>query len=141
MKVPISLRPIALFVASLSIAMGLTLGMSLRSGAADVPTKGAERLMRFGAQSPVREATATSPAPASHSSCGSCTSVMTLRVSETAKGGEVLVARGKPSKLVSQHGCNGCSTSIGVSGVGKAKTQTATHACTKQTPASVSCCK
>lgn len=141
MKAPVSQRPIALLVASLSLAMGLTLGMSLSSGAADLPRKGAERLMQLGAPSPVREASATRPASGSHSNCGSCTTVTTARASETAKGGEVLQAGGKPTTLVSTHGCDGCSTSIGVTGFGKSRTQTVTHGCTKQTLASVSCCK
>ena len=141
MKAPVTLRPIALLVASLSVAMGLTLGMSLPSGAADAPRKGAERLMQLGAPSPVRESSATRPASAAHSNCGSCTTVTTARATHTAKGGEVLVARGKPTKLVSTHGCDGCSTSIGVTGFGKSKTQTVTHGCTKQLLASVSCCK
>ena len=141
MKAPVTLRPIALVVASLSVAMGLTLGMSLSSGAADAPGKGAERLMQFGAPSPVREASATRPAADTHSNCGSCLTVTTSRASDTAKGGEVLLTRGKPITLVSAHGCDGCSTSIGVKGFGKFKTQTATHGCTKQMLASVSCCK
>lgn len=141
MKALVTVRPIALLVASLSVAMGLTLGMSLSSGAADLPRKGAERLMQLGAPSPVREASATRPASGSHSNCGSCTTVTTARASDTAKGGGVLLARGKPTTLVSTHGCDGCSTSIGVTGFGKSKTQTATHGCTKQMLASVSCCK
>lgn len=141
MKVPISLRPIALFVASLSIAMGLTLGMSLSSGAADAPRKGAERLMQIGTPSPVREASTARPASDTHSNCGSCMTVTTARASDTAKGGEVLLARGKPTTLVSTHGCDGCSTTIGVTGFGKSKTQTVTHGCTMPMLASVSCCK
>ena len=141
MKAPVTLRPIALLVASLSVAMGLTLGMSLSSGAADAPRKGAERLTQFGTSSPVREAAATRPASASHSNCGSCTTVTTPRASDTAKGGEVLLARGKPTTLVSTHGCDGCSTSIGVTGFGKSKTQSVTHGCTKAMLASARCCK
>ena len=60
---------------------------------------------------------------------------------DSAKGGELLIARGKPTPLVSTHGCDGCSTSVGVKGFGKSKTQTVTHGCTKQMLASVSCCK
>lgn len=141
MKAPVTLRPIALLVASLSVATGLTLGMSLSSGAADAPTKGAERLMQFGTASAAREAFATRPASASHSNCGSCTSVTTARPLDTAKGAEVLLARGKPTTLVSSHGCDGCSTTIGVTGFGKSKTQTVTHGCTMPMLASVSCCK
>ena len=141
MKAPVTVRPIVLLVASLSVTMGLTLGMSLSSGAADAPGKGAERLMQFGAPSPVREASAARPASDTHSNCGSCTTVTTARASDTAKGGEVLLARGKPTTLVSTHGCDGCSTSVGVKGFGKSKTQTVTHGCTKQMLASVSCCK
>lgn len=141
MKAPVSVRPIALLVASLSVAMGMTLAMSLSSRAADAPSKGAERLMQFGTPLPVSDASAIRPASGSHSNCGSCTIVTTARASDTAKGGEVLLARGKPTTLVSTHGCDGCSTSIGVAGFGKSKTQTVTHGCTKQLLAAVSCCK
>lgn len=141
MNASVTPRPIALLVASLSVAMGLTFGMSLSSGAADPPRKGAERLMQFGAPSPVREASTTRPASDLHSNCGPCTTVTTARASDTAKGGEVLLAGGKPTKLVSTHGCDGCSTSVGVTGFGKSKTQTVTHSCTKQLLASTRCCR
>lgn len=141
MKTTITQRPIALLVATLSVAMGLTLGMSLSSGAADAPRKGAERLMQLGAPSPFRAASSARPASAIHSNCGSCTITTTAQVSDAAKGAEVLVSRGRPTWLTSKHGCDGCSTSVGVTGLGKSKAQTVTHGCTKQTLASVSCCK
>ena len=42
---------------------------------------------------------------------------------------------------VSTDGCDGCSTSLGVRGFGKSKTQTVTHGCTKPMLTSVLCCK
>lgn len=141
MNTPVTLRRLALVAASLSIAMGLTLGMSLRSGAADASSKGAERLLQIGAPSPVREASVSRLPSSFHSNCGSCTTVTKARVSEAAKGAEILAARGKPTTVVSVHGCDGCSTSVGVAGFGKARTQTVTHDCTKQMLASASCCK
>lgn len=115
--------------------------MSLRSGAAETPTEGAERLMRFGAPSPVREPATTRIASSFHPSCGSCTTVTREWIPDTAKRAEILAARGKPTTLVSGHGCDDCSTSIGVAGFGKSKTRTVMHGCTKQMMASTSCCK
>lgn len=141
MNTPHTLRPIAFLAASLSVALGLTLGMSLSTGAADAPKKGAERLGSFGVPLVSHEASANRSGSALHSNCGSCTTVTTVRPKDTAKGGEVLVARGKPTTLVSSHGCGGCSTTLGISGFGKAKAQTVTHGCTQQTLASVRCCQ
>jgi len=141
MKAPMTLRPIAFLIASLSVALGLTLGMSVSSGAADAPRKGAEQLMQFGAPPPIRETSVTRPASASHSNCDSCVTVTTARASKDSKGGEVLVSRGIPTQLVSRHGCNGCSTSVGAAGFGKSKTQTVTHGCAKQLVSSAVCCK
>lgn len=141
MKSIITLRPVALLIASLSVAMGLTLGMSLRTGAADAPAKGAERLMQLGAPSPVREASPSRIASPFHPDCGSCTTVTETRVSTTAKGAEVLAARGKPTTRISGHGCDGCSTRVGVTGFGKASTRTTTHGCSQPMLASATCCK
>ncbi len=143
MKRLVTPNPIALLVATLAVAMGMTLGMSPSSGAADAPAKGAERLMKSAIPSAARQASVPRPVSSLHPECGPCMTVTTVRASETAKGGEVLLAHGKPTRLVSTHGCDGCSTSIGVTGFGKAKTRTVTHNCTMQAqvPSLSSCCR
>lgn len=137
MKTPLTSRSIALFAASLSAVVGLTLAMSLSSGAADAPRKGAERL----GPTLTREVAARPPASTIHDNCDSCTTTTRARFSDTAKGAETLQAGGRPITRVATHGCGGCSTTFGVKGHGKLMTSTVTHACAKASMASANCCR
>lgn len=141
MNTPVTPRPLALLAATLVIAAGMTFGISFSTGAADAPAKGAQRLMQLGAPAPARESSMARPTSAAHSKCGSCTTVTSARAVDSAKGGETLAAGGKPMKLASAHGCDGCSTTVGVKGTGKAQTRTVTHGCSMPSMASVRCCQ
>lgn len=141
MKTPTTHRSITVLAAFVSLATIVAFSLSLSSGAADAPAKGAERLMQIGAPTSPRVVPADGSGAASHTGCGECKAVPTKRTNESLKGAQVLTQRGVPATFVSTHGCDGCSTTVGVSGHGKAKVQTVTHGCTMPMLASASCCK
>lgn len=133
-------RSVALLIAALSTAATLAFGLGLSSQAADTSAKGAERLTRLSA--PVLAPTTPArPKAPMHANCDSCTTVTSKRPVVGAKGAVSLTGRGPAMEMVSAHGCDGCSTALGVVGHGKAKKQVVNHECSKATLASVNCCR
>ncbi|MBL9207385.1 MAG: hypothetical protein JNN01_20055 [Opitutaceae bacterium] len=141
MKTPTTYRSISVLAGFVGIATAIAFSLSLSSGAADAPTKGAERLMQIGAPTLPRTVSKAHVTPTSHAACGDCRTVTAQRTPEPIKGAQALTGRGVPATFVSSHGCGGCTTTIGVSGHGKAKTQTVTHGCSRPMLASANCCE
>lgn len=141
MKTPSTHRSIPVLAAFVSIATAIAFSLSISSGAADSPAKGAERLMQIGASTSPRAAFGTQTTLASHVGCGECKTVASKVTPEPVKGAQALTSRGAPIAVGTTHGCDGCTTTLGVTGHGKAKAQTVTHACSRPMLASASCCK
>lgn len=141
MKTPAPHRSITAFAAFASFATIIAFSLSLSSGAADTSAKGAERLMQIGSPTSQRAVSADKLASAIHAGCSECNTVATKRTPEPIKGAQVLAGQGVPATFVSTHGCDACTTTIGVSGHGKAKAQTVTHGCSRPMLASATCCK
>jgi hypothetical protein len=72
--------------------------------------------------------------------CAKCKSVWISTVDQQAKGGQVLDAQGKPTKLIAKHTCPGCKSIIEVAGHGKEKNQTVKHVCKACGDDSAFCC-
>jgi len=109
-----------------AIAAIVLLGGVSVTARADGAKGGATLLMRPPAPAPASEYTSMP--------CPKCTSEWVTRAEVTTKGTTPVVAK------YEKHGCNGCSTTIATSGIGKAKTEVASHTCTGCGAASVSCC-
>ena len=69
-----------------------------------------------------------------------CKDVVTQVPDWSAKGGQILMAGGRPTKPVVRHQCEGCATTLEVVGHGKAKTQVAKHTCTSCGSENEGCC-
>jgi hypothetical protein len=96
--------------------------------AADIPTgKGAAKLL-MKPTPPV----ASSAMPSM--SCAKCTDNFVAVRDITARGAN------KPTTLVAQHGCPGCSTTFTIAGVGKAKQTVALHTCASAVAQNKNCC-
>jgi hypothetical protein len=106
----------------------LIAGSILTITAADIPTgKGAAKLL----MKPVAPATASAMGSMS---CTKCTDKFVAVRDITARGVN------KPTTLVAQHGCPGCSTSFTTAGVGKAKQTVALHTCASAVVQNKNCC-
>lgn len=141
MKTPSTPRSISLLAAFVGIATTLAFSLSFSSGAADSSAKGAERLMGIGAAASPRAVSGTSATLTAHPGCGDCQTVASRGTWDPVKGAQALTGRGAPVMAVAAHGCSGCSTTIGVTGPGKDKSQTVTHACSRPMLASANCCR
>lgn len=119
---------------ALGVAIALALFAFTELQAADFE-KGATRLMRMGRPEPVPEKSDFKPM-----SCQKCTDVVTQVPDWSAKGGQILMAGGRPTKPVVRHQCEGCATTLEVVGHGKAKTQVAKHTCTSCGSENEGCC-
>lgn len=110
----------------------LTLGVAFLAGAvaaSEVPSgKGGATLL-------VKPQPLVSTVAPSQMSCDKCKDTYVVQKDSSARGAT------KPDIRVSRHLCNGCDTTIATIGVGKAKTDVATHTCTTCGPASPTCCK
>ena len=113
---------------TLAIALA---GLGLLSNAALAGEKGATRLMP---PSQPQAATVSQPAGPNTMpmpmSCPKCQDAVKQVSDWSAKGGQILMAGGRPTKSVAQHQCESCSTKLSVVGHGKAKQQVAQHSCT-----------
>lgn len=119
---------------ALGVGCALALFASTELQAADFE-KGATRLMRMGRPAPVPEKSDYKPM-----SCEKCKDVVTQVPDWSAKGGQILMAGGRPTKPVVRHQCEGCATTLEVVGHGKAKTQVAKHTCTSCGSENEGCC-
>jgi hypothetical protein len=101
---------------SLAIALA---GLALLSNAALAQEKGASVLMRLNqSQAPaVSQPAAPKTGPMS---CPKSQDLVKQVPDWSAKGGQILMAGGRPTKSVAQHPCEGCSTKLEV-GHAKAK--------------------
>ena len=101
--------------------------------------KGAERLMKLNRPpaAPTSQAAVPKTVPMS---CPKCQDVVKQVPDWSAKGGQILMAGGRPTKSVVQHLCEGCSTTLTTVGHGKAKQDIAQHTCTACGAESKSCC-
>ena len=84
------------------VAIALLLFAATGLRAADFE-KGATRLMRMGRPEPVPEKSDFKPM-----SCQKCKDVVTQVPDWSAKGGQILMAGGRPTKPVVRHQCEGC---------------------------------
>lgn len=101
--------------------------------------KGAERLMNLSRRStaPTTKAAAPKTLPMA---CPKCQDVVKQVPNMGAKGGQILMAGGRPTISVTVHQCEGCSTIRTTVGHGKAKKDIAQHTCTACGADSRSCC-
>ena len=114
-------------------------GLGLLSSGALAQEKGATLLMRF--NRPQGPAVSQSAGPKTvPMSCPKCQDVVKQVPDWSAKGGQILLAGGRPTQSVLQHQCDGCSTELSVMGHGKTKQQVAQHTCTACAADSKSCC-
>ena len=93
---------------------------NLNAFAADVPVKGAQRLMEL---SKVRDIQAVQAGDVVVMACPKCKTMVETRVEYPPKGA------GGVEKKVAVHGCPGCSAKWEVNGHGKAKREKVTHVC------------
>ena len=104
-------------------------GLGLLSNAALAQEKGAAILMRIN-QRPVAPISPPAGPKTTPMSCEKCKDVVVQVPDWGAKGGQILMAGGRPMKAFMQHQCEGCSTTFTVVGHGKAKKDVAQHTCT-----------
>lgn len=114
-------------------------GLGFLTTGAVAQEKGAERLMKLNRPpaAAMRQPAESKTVPMS---CPKCQDVVKQVPDRSAKGGQILMAGGRPTKPVVQHLCEGCSTTLSVVGHGKAKQQVAEHTCTSCGADSKSCC-
>jgi hypothetical protein len=114
----------------------LIAALALAASGAFAQQKGAERLLPSRAKTPV----SASEAASRHSSCSKCQDLVIQTPDWTTKGGQILVAGGRPVQSVAQHQCQACSTTLKTAGHGKAKAEVAHHSCTATGTAVKNCC-
>src|SRR5258708_7687838 len=118
----------SLIVSSFALAVAFGAWLPLQSQAAD-QIKGAQKLLQPSQARPLSAGKATETAMA----CPKCKDVAVEKVN--VEKGHI-----RTVTAVVNHLCPGCSTTIGVKGVGKAKVDVATHSCAMDGKAA-SCCK
>jgi len=72
--------------------------------------------------------------------CAKCKTIWVAEVKKNAKGAELLKAKGKPTKLVGKHQCEGCGGTVEITGHGKGKEATLVHTCSSCGDDSAFCC-
>ena len=121
-----------------TVAIALA-GLGVLSNAALAQEKGATIQMRIN-QRPAAPMSQPAGPKTGPMSCPKCQDVLKQVPDWNAKGGQILIAGGRPMKSVVQHLCEGCSTTFTVVGHGKAKKDVAQHTCTSCGAESKSCC-
>jgi hypothetical protein len=72
--------------------------------------------------------------------CPKCKDALVTVPAQNVKGAQLLAASGVATQTISRHLCNGCETTLSVTGTGKAKQTVATHSCTGCGAEVASCC-
>jgi hypothetical protein len=121
-------------------ALGIALaGMILLSNSALAQEKGASVLMRLNHPQSSRVSGPAAPKTVPMS-CPKCLDVVKQVPNWDAKGAQILMAGGRPTKPVVQHQCDGCATTIAVIGHGKSAKDVVQHKCTACGAEIKSCC-
>lgn len=127
---PFSINKLVRLSVAVSV-MALFAGFAAETQAQNGAKGGATKLLEFsgGSIKPKVAVSDYQPMP-----CAKCKDEATRRVDWSARGAN------KPTILVSKHLCEGCGTTISVSGHGKAKQDLVTHKCTSCGAESLACC-
>jgi hypothetical protein len=72
--------------------------------------------------------------------CPKCKDAWVAQLDTNSKGSGARTLMGQTTKLVAQHLCSGCATTITVAGQGKAKHDVAAHKCDSCGSANLACC-
>jgi len=115
------------------------IGLVAMSPSTSAQEKGASLLMRLNQPKAGRSAQPTQPVSESKS-CPKCQNVLVQVPDRGAKGGQILLADGAPTKTVARHLCAGCDTTIKTVGYGKFAKREVTHTCAFSSAENKSCC-
>ena len=72
--------------------------------------------------------------------CSKCKTVWVTRVKQSAKGAQLLTAKGQPTELIGTHACAGCNSTITVTGHAKGDITELKHSCGACGDDSAFCC-
>lgn len=130
--------------AGVALVMALAAWLPATTRAADEtkpmkPMKGGEHLMMLGITSK-EEAEALKPDDSMAMVCTKCKTVWVTRVKQGVKGAQLLMERGQPTELIGTHACNGCNSTITVTGHAKGDITELKHSCKMCGDDSAFCC-
>src|SRR5678816_4922986 len=83
------------------------------------PMKGAEHLVMVNEIKSTQDLNALKTGDSIAMVCAKCKTVWVTRVKQGVKGAQLLMANGKTTELIGTHACNGCNSTITVTGHAK----------------------
>ena len=127
----------------IALAIALAAWLPTNINAADKPMKpmkGGEHLLMLNKVETKAQADALTPDDTIAMVCAKCKTVYVTRVKQGVKGAQLLMAGGQPKELIGTHACNGCNSTIEVTGHGKGKEAVLKHSCKACGDDSAFCC-
>ena len=128
-----------------AIAMAFAVWLPTTTSAADEakpmkPMKGGEHMLMLNGIETKQDVDALKTHDSLAMVCAKCKTVWVTRVKQGVKGGQLLNEHGQPTEIIGTHGCNGCNSTLTVTGHAKGDIVELKHSCKVCGDDSAFCC-
>lgn len=118
----------------------LSVGLTVRAEVPMKPMKGAEHLLMLQGVESKQQVDALKTGDSAAMVCAKCKTVWVTRVKQGVKGAQLLNEHGQPTEIIGTHACQGCGSTVKVTGHAKGDITELKHSCGKCGDDSAFCC-